>query len=348
MFSKGEQKICPFPFARMEVRATKFIPCCSGWLTDEFHQLDAGKDVWNGPAAQELRRRIYKGDYSLCRREHCGVDLTTLAENEELSAQIHTSNHNAIHSRETELPGPPTSLCVVADPRCNLACPSCRSEHITQLTVVQKNNMAATEDAIQKNAKFLEWITFGDGEVLFSPWGRKLIQNFAPQRFPKLHCIELKTNGLLFDFENYLALMPGAQFIRRVMVSVDAGNSDTYKVVRGGDWNRLIKNLEWMADLRAQNKLDKFQINMTLRLENFRSLPELIRLGKKLNVDAVKVMSFEPWERMGVTDYASQAVHLPSHPQHKELYSIWERVAHEKKLRWGLPRPVPALMDKSL
>lgn len=339
MSSKSSIKICPYPFARMEVRASKFVPCCSGWLTDEFHALEAGEDVWNGPAAQELRRRIYAGDYSLCRRESCGVALTTLTENSFYEAQIHADNHQAIGDSKTKLPGPPTALSVVADPRCNLACPSCRSEHITQLTVIQKQDMAATEEAIAKHASCLEWITFGDGEVLFSPWGRKIIKDISPEKFPRLRGLELKTNGLLFDQENYQMLKPGADFIKRVMVSVDAGDEATYKKVRGGDWQRLRENLQWMSELRRQEKIEKFQINMTVRLDNFRSILPLVKIGKALKVDAVKFMSFERWDRMGIRDYAEQAVHLPEHPAHFELFGVWQQIAEERIVHWSLKRP---------
>lgn len=340
MSSSREVKICPYPFARMEVRATKFIPCCNSWLTDEFHQMEAGSDVWNGPAAQELRRRIYAGDYSLCRQSLCGVQPISLKDNYYYEAQIHTSNHHAIRTNNTHLPGPPTTLNVVADPRCNLACPSCRSEHITQLTVVQKQNMAATEDAIERHAPFLEWVSFGDGEVLFSPWGRQLIMGFDPIKFPRLRGLELKTNGLLFDEFNYRALQPGAQWIKRLMVSIDAGDEVTYDRVRGGDWQRLMSNLRWMSKLRERGQIEKFQINMTLRLDNFRSLPQLVEIGKKLNVDSVKVMSFEHWDRMGIPDYEAQAIHLPCHSQHEELYEVWNSIAREPIVNWSLNLPI--------
>lgn len=348
MSFNSEIIICPYPFARMEVRATQFIPCCSGWLTDEFHALDAGEDIWNGPAAQELRGRIYNGDYSLCKRELCGVKPTTLTRNREYEAQVHSSNHHDIRERNTKLSGPPTSLSVVADPRCNLACPSCRSEHITQLTVVQKKDMAATEEAIRKSASHLQSVTFGDGEATFSPWTRKLIQSFSRESFPQLRCIELKTNGLLLDQKCYEALMPGAQFIKRVMVSVDAGDAHTYKKVRGGEWSRLLENLQWMSELRAQGRLEKFQINMTLRLDNFLSIPKLVDLGKHLNVDAVKFMSFEPWDRMAIADYESQAVHLPQHPRHDELAEIWQSISHERLVRWSLPVPRASVAEMAL
>ena len=83
-------KLCPYPFSRIQTNHTEnktshesFYPCCPSWLKEEYHRLPKEnkiENVWNGKAAQELRSRMYKGDFSLCDIEACKIQLLSLDE----------------------------------------------------------------------------------------------------------------------------------------------------------------------------------------------------------------------------------------------------------------------------
>lgn len=340
MSSKEDIKICPYPFARIEVRAKSYVPCCHGWLNQEYHQMEVGGEPWNGPAAQELRRRIYNGDYSLCRRDLCGVPITTVDNNEEHEAPISIANHHAIRELKTVMPDSPSSIGVVADPRCNLNCPSCRSGFISTVSDSDQLDMQATERSFEQYAQNLKIIRFGgDGEVFFSSWKRKMLASISREKFPQLDYVELTTNGIFCDEKNFMLLLPGSSFVRRVSVSVDAGNEETYIKVRGKDWQRLMSNLQWLSERRKDKQLRKLQINFTVRLENFLSIPEFVKLGESLAVDSIKFTAFFPWHRMAVQDYAEQAVHLPNHPRHHELVEIYNQLRSVSSVHWALEMP---------
>jgi len=99
--------------------------------------------------------------------------------------------------------------------------------------------------------------------------------------------------------------------VRKISVSIDAGTAEVYKKVRGGDWNTLLKNLEWVSGLRAAGRLNQFSINFVLRKANFHTLPQFIELGKNLGVDFALVSRVWKWDGMPMDEYVKEAIHIP-------------------------------------
>lgn len=325
-------KVCPYPFSRMELGNKSFTPCCGMWLKEEFHQLDQGEDFWNGPAAQELRQRMYNGDYSLCRRSMCKTQLVAI---EDLDQPNHTrtetsvtkKNLEAIQAGETVLPEGPSSISTIADPRCNLACPSCRSDFIFNIDDYTQKKIDQSQEFIWKNREHLvELRMSGNGEVFFSPWLRGLFKLLSKQDFPKLKRINVQTNGILMSPEEVGKLRPGTDLIYEVMVSIDAGNEEVYKSVRkGGDWQKLMRNLEWISQQRKVGRFKRLKLQFVVRRENYKTIPEFINLGLRLGVDCIFFTALMPWENMAIADYRSEAVHVPSHPEHEDFLAYYNQ-----------------------
>lgn len=330
--SKSEKPICPTAFSTMELGRNEFIPCCHEWLTEEYHNLDVGDNPWNGPQAQALRQSILMGDYKYCDKNRCTRKLfprKSLEENPSIESDSVVSLNNlaAIKRDQTILPEGPTSLYVYADPRCNLACGSCRSSHIFELTVQQKRLIEKSEHLLNQYRESLQTIRLAaDGEVFFSPWLRRVLKNCTTERYPNLRYVHIQSNGLLFDEKAMEDLKPGTDMIREVQISVDAGDEATYKIVRGGDWHRLIKNLEWIATLRAQGRIGYFQINFVVRKANFRSIPDFVKLGRRLGVDIFDFCDFRNWGRAKFSDFDDELVTLHRHPNFEEYCDIIQSV----------------------
>ncbi|MGZ3710169.1 MAG: radical SAM protein [Bdellovibrionota bacterium] len=333
-------RICPYPFSRMESPGTPFIPCCSSWLTEEFLALEAGSDPWNGPAAQALRQSVLDGSYKYCRLDRCGTQLLPKEKLREHFAQpeelpISEANLKGLEAGETVLPEGPSAFTVMGDPRCNLACGSCRTDFIQQATPAVEEASAKTAKLISMYGPNLRILKLaGDGEVFFSPGLREILRGLTSIKLPKLEKVDILTNGLLFDAETLASLRPGSDFIKSVNVSLDAGDEETYKKVRGGDWNRLVGNLRWMASLRKQGRFDFLGLTYVLRAENFRSLPAFLKLAADLGVDEVNVSQLFPWDRMGIS-FENEAVHQPSHSDHAAFKAMWaEQRALSSSFRW--------------
>jgi MoaA/NifB/PqqE/SkfB family radical SAM enzyme len=290
--------------------------------------LEAGSDPWNGPAAQALRQSVLDGSYRYCHLDRCGTLLVPMEELRNHLTQpgelpISNANFRALEAGNTVLPEGPSAFTVMGDPRCNLACGSCRTDFIQQPTPAIDEAFHKTERLISLYGSNLRILKLaGDGEVFFSPGLRQILKGLTTAKLPKLEKVDILTNGLLFDADAMHSLKPGSEFIKSVNVSLDAGDEETYRKVRGGDWSRLLKNLRWMCGQRKAGRFDFLGLTYVLRAENFRSLPAFLNLAQELEVDEVYISQLFPWDRMGIT-FEQEAVHLPEHPLNTEYKDLW-------------------------
>ncbi len=338
-------RICPYPFARMEVPGEPFVPCCSAWLTDEYKALSGSG--WNGDAALKLRGAILDGSYRYCRLETCGMQLWPREKVREMAAAqqqefpLSEAALVAIERNELRIPEGPGGITLMADPRCNLACGSCRQERITELSPENAQEVERAGQILDQHSAHLRMLKLaGDGDPMFSPFLRDLIVN-APAQFPRLEAIELLTNGLLLNEDNWRSLGEGRRKVRRVSVSVDAGDAVTYASVRGGSWELLLKNLRFLARLRAEGEIEFFGLNFTVRAENFRSLHSFLKLAGELRVDEVYLSRLNDWAPRMKIDFSREAIHLKSHPLHEEFRREWVTLKlHGVKIRTNFPSDV--------
>lgn len=324
------QKICPYPFSRIEINPLFYIPCCFDWLTKEYAELShSGSDKWNSPAAKELRARIIKGDYSLCKREYCQTELVTLEDEhvETVDYVVDRSRLERISNNDFEGLGP-TSVSITADRRCNLACESCRPEKVSKLTKSEEDFLHQTIAQINKNSKDIKAIKMvGDGEVFYSPFLSKFLKQLNQTSFPSLEKVFLLTNGTLFTESAYKKLMPGIKYVDTVSVSIDAGTKECYQEVRGGDWDQLMSNLRFISTLRKTNQINSFIITFVTRLKNYETIPDFIKLGRDLGVDSIELSAFHLWTRMSPkVNYKEQAIHLKTHPKNYKLVNLLKEI----------------------
>jgi pyruvate-formate lyase-activating enzyme len=327
--SLAEGRLCPMPFTRKEIRGGgSFVPCCSPWLTPAYYEIPESIDPWNGAQAQALRESIFDGSYRYCRRDLCQTryipynELSAL-DNEEEEFVLQGENLAAVERGETTLPDGPSAATFVADPRCNLACGSCRPEKITHLNPDGNQRLAAANSELESLSPAVTRLRIaGDGEPLFSPYMRDLIKSLKPETFPRLRIVELHTNGLFLDEKTLASLEPGASRINRVSVSIDAGDEATYQKVRGGDWNRLLRNLQWAGQERKRGRFQSLVLLFVYQKDNFRTMPALAALANDIGADAVYFSPLLNWERAALRSYEKSAIHLPTHGDHHDFLAI--------------------------
>lgn len=99
--------------------------------------------------------------------------------------------------------------------------------------------------------------------------------------------MHLHTNAQLFDQRAWEELDLGGR-VRIVHISIDAADSDTYSILRrGGSFERLLKNLEFIKRLRESEEIKNLSISMVVQRINYRQLPAFALLGKAHAADAV-------------------------------------------------------------
>jgi hypothetical protein len=91
---------------------------------------------------------------------------------------------------------------------------------------------------------------------------------------------------------------------------------------RGGEFAVLLRNLEFIAGLRADGPLTWFGINMVVQANNFAEMPAFVRLGRRLGVDTVAFHQLVNWGTFSADEYAARAVHQPAHARHQELLNV--------------------------
>jgi MoaA/NifB/PqqE/SkfB family radical SAM enzyme len=109
-----------------------------------------------------------------------------------------------------------------------------------------------------------------------------------------------------------------------VQVSIDAAEPETYaNVRRGGDFKRLMRNLEFLAELRKVGKIKRFDLLFVVQTINYLEMPDFIRLGKRLGVDSVQFMLIDHWERgLSYEEYVESKIWDKRHRHYADLIQL--------------------------
>lgn len=110
------------------------------------------------------------------------------------------------------------------------------------------------------------------------------VQDLYPMRE-----IELSTNGLLIDEKMAEKIIDSN--ITSLLISVNAATEETYKRIQGGDFNKLIKNLKYLASLKKERNKKSLNISYSyvVMRENIEELPDFIRLANKLEANSIQI-----------------------------------------------------------
>lgn len=178
----------------------------------------------------------------------------------------------------------PKFISMSLDPRCNLKCPQCRDDFcnlseaeglLLKLELARINESGWLSSACMSIA--------GLGEVFFSPVYRELLFN----AYKKREEVYIKSNGLLFT-ENELKKLVSIYDSINISISVDAATSDTYRKIRGGNFDVLLKNLKDISAYRQNGKVKSFELTFCAQKANIKEIPSFIQLSHQLNVDSIK------------------------------------------------------------
>jgi len=162
------------------------------------------------------------------------------------------------------------------------------------------------------------------GEVFASKHSRHVFSLLKRDQYPRLK-FWLISNGLLLnerafrDFDLYGR-------VREIQISMDAARPETYGMVRrGGDFQRLLSNLEFLDDLRSSKGENfRLQLRFVVSSINFREMAEFVRLGRRLRVDSIVFSTLKNWAHLSLAEFEKLNIANPSHPDHEEFLRILE------------------------
>jgi pyruvate-formate lyase-activating enzyme len=304
----------PFSFAEIHQGGDVFF-CCPTWTG--FRSIgnvfrDSSADLWNSLEAQEIRTGILDGSFRGC---DCAVCPEIVSGN----LPRRTKEHDAY---APTLSKGPKKVKLCHDDTCNLSCPSCR----THMIVANRERQAELDRMLNEFiVPFLAdtstlWLS-GDGDPFASKHYRDILRATA-QSNPGMR-INLHTNAVLCDERAWDDCSLHGR-VDEVDVSIDAARPETYAIVRrGGNFERLLKNLEFLGRLRQDGMIKRFEIAFVVQERNFREMPEFVKLGQRLHVDCVGFSVIQHWSRaMDDEEFAMAQVSRPDHPQYREFLSV--------------------------
>lgn len=330
IMSNNRQLFCSKPFKWFEVSEVsekgEVFLCCPAWLDTPIGNLQyqSVEEIWNGEKAQEIRRSILGGSFEYCNRSRCPF-LQTVSGPVERVEDIKDEDLELVIAKElTILPYGPREINCCYDRSCNLFCPSCRTKIIIENE--NKQQILEIQGKIQNEALMdahLLYIT-GSGDPFGSPFFRKWLQTMKREHMPNLKKINLHTNAQLWTPKMWSTISKDIQqLVESSEISIDAASSETYSINRrGGTFERLLENLEFVSMLRRSGPLVWVGISMVVQENNFMEMPDFVRLGKRFGFDSVYFSQLANWGTYSEEEFRSRAVHLPTHPRHSEFVDL--------------------------
>jgi pyruvate-formate lyase-activating enzyme len=320
----GQKLFCSKPFEWFEVtqlngRGGTYL-CCPSWLNKSVGNLQSQSvdEIWNGKEAQEIRRSILDGSFNYCDYSRCAFLQTQSGPVQKVKDVTDESLTKVINENLTVLPYGPKKIICTYDQSCNLSCPSCRDTVIIESEGEQAilNIQEKLENEALKGSDYLH-IT-GSGDPFGSPYFRKWLQTMKREEMPNLQQIYLQTNGQLWTPRLWNTI---AEDIRQLIISadigIDAATPETYAINRrGGNFEQLLKNLDFISGLRQNGPLKYLKISMVVQANNFREMPDFVRLGHRFGADFIYFGQLVNWGTFSHEIFLQRAVHLPSHPLH--------------------------------
>lgn len=324
-----KDQYCIFPFENVEINFDgKLYFCCSTWQKKPFGDFVSNSilEEWNSTSAQEIRGSIIDGSYRYCNKDLCPyLQSKNLKKYSELTDdQKKYFDHKMLNVEQL-----PKQLMLNYDRSCNLTCESCRMEKISysvgskEFETLQKLTDRFTSDFFSHSTdREIQLNITGSGDPFASAVFRQFLENLNGRDYPNL-TIDLQTNGVLFTSIMWERIHKIHKNIGQVVVSVDAAKEETYlNVRRGGNWKQLLSNIEFLRNLRREEKIGHFQVNMVVQKRNYAEMVEFAELFNLPGIDSIYFSLIADWDTWNKEIFNQQAIWMNEHPEFEKFMSV--------------------------
>ncbi|MBQ8887501.1 MAG: SPASM domain-containing protein [Candidatus Gastranaerophilales bacterium] len=302
-------KICNHPFHTIQIQNTGEVYCCCCYWTDfySFGNIfeQSFDEIWNGEKAKAFRKQFIENNFKYCKLDVCDPFQKEININEDLTAEY------------------PKQIEFSYDRRCNVRCIFCR----TKPNKEEEEYNRAKEKRIEENF-----------DRIFTPILEKaeiVEMNSAGELFASKHSIDVVrkiikinpkikfniiSNGTLFTKERIEELDLKSR-LSTVIISIHSATEKTYnKLVEHGNFKELIKNVEYLSELKKQGLLNGLQLNFVVTSINYKEMKKFAQLAKKLDAKAF----FINYHRQIDSDSLMNEldVSLPTHPKYNDIVKL--------------------------
>ncbi len=305
-----KKSICKYPFLHLEIDFDGYVYCCCPDYTNfySFGNIfeQSFKEIWFGEKWQKFREDIVAHGYSNCNTSLCaGLDDTQFFKGDKLPELTY-----------------PQHITLSVDSTCNCQCVMCRDWALVLKKFERKRLKRAVSEFLEM-VKHAEFVTLdGAGEVFASSFYKKFIRR-AVEANPKLKFYIL-TNGILCNEKNIKDFGLEGR-IYDVTISLHAACKRTYnRIVRKGNWEEVIKNIEYLSQLRDKNQIKSLNFTFVLSSLNYRDLPKFIEFAKGYNAN----VNIWPVRANNSCEFCENIAYYDisdvKHPKHKLLKKVLE------------------------
>jgi hypothetical protein len=150
----------------------------------------------------------------------------------------------------------------------------------------------------------------------------EVLENLNPTD-PDLSIL-LETNGVFFDSEHWARIQHLAGYNLEIVVTFNSFDEFTYRhISRGGNYEKIMRNLDFMSQLRRSNSISLLTNSFVIQDRNFREIPSFIKRSfSDYAFDSVVLKPVYQWGTMDEAVYWFKDVLNPLHPYNQEYLEI--------------------------
>lgn len=278
-----ETYICTFPFDFLVVYNPGNVHCCCGnWGNNVLGNLFTSslEEIWESYAINLRRLAIVNKTYAFCSEKNC-------------PGFKRTNKDTTTRYDDLKITPYPKTLQTSIDDSCNLYCRSCRTGQY-RLTPEELERAYVLKDKIL-STKWYDDVCLevaGSGEVFYS----KIYQDIIFNRNDSVKKIRVFNNGTLMSSKFVDRLCEKYEDIT-ILISIDAATKKTYEYLRrGGNFDYLMKNLEYLSKKKKESKnIKKVYLNFVIQRHNYLEIPEFVQLVKRLGFEVSNFTRIINW-----------------------------------------------------
>jgi len=311
-FKDEDKKVCALPFRFCEIGPGGDVnPCCGayckGYTFGNVKKENFNK-VWKSKKAELFRGKILEGDYSLCDMKTCGA--MSLSSIKDIKEKYYDKNGKI---------KPPDEIKMSWDTLCNAACIICRDD-FKKNTLKEKITQGLISFNLRHVFKKLKIFNCSGGG---DPFGSKYCRNLL-KKISKLNP-DLKfyicSNGVLMS-EDMCRKLGIYDRITGVTISLHAAKKETYdKIVRFGNFDKVIQNLKWLSDKKNEGKIGNINMVFVVNNLNYKEIPDFIDLCHKYGVRPAFSL-YRYWGTEYGKDPFKTNVWDSKHPEYQEFLEV--------------------------
>ena len=300
-------KICRHPFYSIQIQNTGEVYCCCCYWTNfySFGNIfeNTFDEIWNGEKAKEFRKQFIENNYKYCNLEVC-----------------EPYKYEMTPSLTSEYP---KQIEFSYDRRCNVRCIFCRNEKNKEEEEYNREKEKRIEEnfdriffPVLKQAEFVELNSAG--ELFASRHSVEIVKKIV--RINPDIKFKIISNGILFTKE-MIEKLSLTEKMYTVTISMHAITEKTYnKLVENGNFNALIKNVEYLSELKNKGLLQNLQLNFVVTAYNYKEMKEFVKFANKMRAKAFFINYHEQINSEKLRKELD--VSLPSHPEYNKLVKL--------------------------